>query len=189
MKKHIIQLLKQAQKSNKVVSVYTDAISQSACSVGYVDIFNNNEVRLKSISEHGENAGYEIRSLDGVYKISIDGKYEKKLKSLNDDITSVFDEYILSSPKSNTNIIRKTLAEAMENYLIVTVWTSDRSTSIVGLVEYINNEALNVLSIDDFGDVDGNIVIDINLITDVDCNTKREQVLKYLYDKKHGKKK
>lgn len=176
--------LKKAKRSGHIVSVHSDPSNQASCAVGYVDQIDDTWIRLKAISIDGENAGYEIRSLDDIFRIDINGAYEKKIGYLRKNTGKIFREVDLSAPIETDGILLSTLKEAQKKKMVITIWTEDEDDSIVGSIDHINENTVKILSIDDYGKEDGFILISIDEIVSVDCNSRKCQIIKFLNEKK-----
>lgn len=182
MDKSLKKLLVEALNSKKIVSIHTNPLSQSECSVGFVDRLSDEEVRIRAISPNGEYAGYEVRSIDVIYRVDINGMYEKKINSLWNSRGKIFKENKLNLTVENDLIAITTLKEAYDKKMVVILWTEDKEDSIVGYIDEVNEETVKILSIDEFGRDDGSILVNLAEVVCVDCDTLKCQKIKFLHE-------
>ncbi|HEW97544.1 MAG: hypothetical protein DRR16_27695 [Candidatus Parabeggiatoa sp. nov. 3] len=186
MRKDIKGVLKEAMLNHQLVATYLDSSNMSLCLVGYVDAIDNTKVRFRALSFAGKKAGYEIRSLKEIYRVDVDTFYLRKIDFLQKNRGQIFSEIDLIQPAENSDILFSTLREAKDKRVIVILWTEDKDESIVGYVESLTPQTVQILSIDDYAREDGFVVININEIVSADCNTRNEQILRFLHDKGFG---
>ena len=172
--------LEEAKNTKEIVSIHLDPANQSECSVGFVEQLSNSEIRLLSISREGEEAGHEVRQLKDIYRVDIGGKYEKKIGFLNSKYEDIFCTTTLGEPEQDTALILATLKEAKEKELIVVLWTEDPDDSVIGYIKNITSDGVKILSVDDYGDEDGTIVLELEKITAMDCSSRKAQVIRFL---------
>lgn len=189
MSNDILACLKNAKRNGHVVSLHSDPTNQSRCVVGYIDQIDDAWIRLKAISPEGENAGYEVRPLDAIFRVDVNGIYENKIEYLLQNIDNIYQKNDLTYSVGIDGILITTLKEAKEKKLIVTLWTEDEDDSIIGLIDKVNESTVNILSIDDYGKKDGLILITIDEIVSIDCDNRQSQIIKFLSEKKDWNKK
>jgi len=186
MRKNIKGVLKEAMSTQQLVSIHLEPSNMSSCSVGYVDALDNTKIRLQAISLEGENAGYEIRQLDEIYRVDTDTFYLRKIGFLHKNRGKIFSDIDLVHPGDNSDILFSTLREAKDKKVLVIfviLWTCDPDDSIIGYVESITPETVQILSIDDYGRNDGFIVVNLKEIIAADCNARKEQIIGFLHRK------
>lgn len=183
MRKDIKGILKEAMRNHQLVAIHLDPSNMLSCSVGYVDALDNTKVRLRSISTEGKNAGYEIRLLNEIYRVDVNTFYIRKIEFLHKNHDQIFAEIELIQPAENSDILFSTLREAKYKKVIVILWTEDKDDSIIGYVESLTPETVQILSIDDYGRNDGFVAINIKEIIAADCNARKEQKLRFLHEK------
>jgi hypothetical protein len=172
--------LKEAKDKGYIVALYSEPYDQTAFDVGFIDLLTDKEVRIRSISPEGYYAGYEIRTLDKIYRIDIDSNYLKKITFLFNRSENFYREVELSDTIGNEGILFSTLEEAKEKKLIVVIWTEDEDDSVIGYIDGISEDVVKLMSIDDYGKEDGYIYLSIRSITDMDCNSHKCQLLSFL---------
>lgn len=181
----IYKLLSSLLSSGKLVSLHYDPRNMSACSVGYVDALDQEYVRLKAISSYGSDAGYEIRRIDEIFKVDIDGAYEKKLSFLRMNAQSIFDDQTLPPPADKQkSLLDASLEQAMALRLITVVWCADSADSIIGYVKAMISDSITIESIDEMGRPDGEVLLAKNTIESIDCNSNKCQVISFLNKEK-----
>jgi hypothetical protein len=182
MRKDITSTLKGALLNHQLVALHLDPSNMSLCLMGYVDAIDNTLVRLRIVSSEGKSAGYGIRFIREIYRVDVDTFYLKKIEFLyqNRD-NNIFSEVELITP--NSDILFSTFRKAKDKRVIVVLWTEDEDDSIIGYVESITPKTVQILSIDDYGQEEGFIVINISEIVAVNCNGRKEQILRFLHEK------
>ncbi|MGH8538645.1 MAG: hypothetical protein ACREXM_19940 [Gammaproteobacteria bacterium] len=185
MSTSIYGVLKKVAKEQTLVSIHTNPDNWSSCSVGYVHSISRTHVRLRAVNRDGEDAGYEVRKLEEIFKIDFGGKYEHKLEHLRGNQENIFQEVALRKDKDQ-DLILGTLKQAKDLDLVVVIWGHDPDDSLIGFVEYVDNNGARIRVLDDFGMEDGYSTIKSSEITAVDCNARSEQVLKFLYKTGRG---
>lgn len=169
----IYKILEKIIKNNSVVSIFTDLIERSKCTVGYVCLYNDEEVLIKLLDENGEYDGYGWRKIEYIYRLDIDGLYENKLKML----------YELKKQSNNDmcenidvdNILQQILYFAKKNDRIIeiSIDVNNEQELIVGLIDsIIDNETITINRVNTDGKPDGIIVINISDIVSLNCDTK-----------------
>ena len=146
----------------------------------YIDLITDKEVRLRSISSDGEDDGYEIRRLKEIFRVDYDGKYENKIKFLNNSQGKIFRYFKLAKKIENNNIFLTTLRGAKQNNLGVTLWLKDNDNSVAGYIKSINLTSITLSLVDDYGQEDGLITLNLKEITAMSCNTRYEQKFMFL---------
>lgn len=172
--------LEKAQKNKIVVSIHTEKENWSRCSVGYVDVITDHYVRLQSLSEYGENNGFEIRALSEIFKVEWGGKYEEKIKKLSEGKGDILSEVLMDKPSSE-DLIKDTLKQAYNKTVIVVIFGNDTQDSLVGYITEIKGNLVEIKLINEFGELDGFAAINIDEILHIDFNTKSEQIRHFLY--------
>ena len=180
MDNHILTILKEARESNQIVSIHSNPANQAVCTTGVVDYITDSMVRLKLISPGGEPDGYKVRLLKNVFRIDVYSEYEKKIAFLNKNYNEILNEVKLVDPIENNNLIYSTLKESKQKKLIIVIWTDDEEDSIIGYIDDLNVETVKIVSINDYGQEDGIIILKIDEIREIDCNSYKCQILKYL---------
>ncbi|MGQ0593134.1 MAG: hypothetical protein ACT4QB_10925 [Gammaproteobacteria bacterium] len=180
MSTSIYDVLRTVAKEQTLVSIHTNPDNWSSCSVGYVHSISRRHVRLRAVNRYGEDAGYEVRKLEEIFKIDFGGKYEHKVEHLRRNQENILHEVTLGKGKGQ-DLILGTLKQAQDLDLVVVIWGHDPGDSLVGFVEYVDDNGARIRVLDEFGMEDGYSTIKSSEITAVDCNTRSEQVLRFLY--------
>jgi hypothetical protein len=176
----IVDLLSEAKAKKLLVTVFVDPSDQSRFIVGYVDALTSREVRIKAVSPFGEDAGYEVRRLNNVFRVDFGGRYERKLTFLAANSSKIFREVKLPPTNKDESLIFLTLKQAHTKKLMIAVWTMDDNDGIVGYVSKLSQTALEILAVDSNGAESGVTLIDLNRVTDMDCNSREEQRAMFL---------
>jgi hypothetical protein len=164
-----------------MVSIHTNPSDQSRFIIGFVDQIDDTWARLRSLSIRGKDDGYEIISLKKIFRISINGRYEHKINFINNNRKQVFKEVELSLPIETDNVLYATLHEAHQKELIVMLWTEDEFDSVIGYVDSLDQDMVRILAVNDYGQEDGFIVLDLTEVRSIDCNSLKCQIIKFLH--------
>lgn len=174
-------LLAEAQDAGRLVAIYTNSPDPyQSCAVGYVDVLNGQEVRLRSVSRHGEDSGYDVVLTDDILRVEVDGAYERKVEFLRAHLREWPLPKELPPVPYNESILLTTLRQARENRLVVSLDTEDEEQVITGFVHSVDAESVRILMVDTFGNDDGETAVRIAAIREMSCNSLADQALRFL---------
>ncbi len=184
-KEHLLSVemkkeLAHAQKRGIIVSLYDDYDDRDVFSVGYVDQISDTHVRLKAVNENCEFSGYEIRALSDIYKLEYNGKYEKKIQKINNNIYKVFKE-IEPIMDIKNNLVLSALMQSQKEKIFLCIWGNDPDDFQEGYVEKVSKKTIKFRLVNQHGEDDGVVVMKIDEITNVNFNSKRAQISSYLH--------
>lgn len=165
--------MRSALQSRQIVSIHTDKKDWSRCAVGFVDGISDLHVCLKSIGKDGCVGGFEVRRLEDIFRVDCDGLYERKLLNLIDTAQ-------ISLPASlggSSDLVLDVLGIAKQQELVVTIWGGDIDDSLVGFVHEVNDEAVRISVVDEFGCADGYSWLSLEEIGALDAGTAPEAKL------------
>lgn len=164
-------------ENRKVASFYCNQSDVTLHLTGYVEKFNESEVLIAHISEHGYYDGYILKHEEDIFRIDYDGAYEKKIeklyiakRQLHPHIDTFLDD--------KDEIFYSLLNYAKIHDLVITVDLGDCYLS--GLVNNYEDDTLFLAIIDDSGAKNGMSVIKTDEILTVSVDTDDEQDLNIL---------
>lgn len=173
--------LKKYKGSKKLVAIYSNKNERENFSVGYIQELTQEKAIILNIGIHGEYDGYAAIYIDDIYRLEIDNKYLGKIAVLQD----LKMEKIL--PLSITDdFFYSIIKESINKERIIAINYGEEYEEIRGYVTKINN-FISLMQINEYGEADGETVIDMRLINkvvidDVEC---REIERLYRYSLQH----
>jgi hypothetical protein len=181
MDNSVVDTLKKARLAEEVVAIYTDISEPDKFSAGFVDQIDDTWIRLRSISSEGEDDGYEVRALKDIFKIAINGRYEQKIDFISNNREDVFKNVELDH-SVEMGVAVATLKEAQEKELIANFWMRAEGAfhSVTGYVDNLDQDIVRILEVDNYGQEDGVLLLDLNQVVGVSCNDLRCQMIKFL---------
>ncbi len=159
-----------------LAAVYTDISDTEKFAAGYYLGADKDNVLIAHITPYGKYDGYITKRVDDIYQIEKDGRYLRKLQDL----------YVLQNQKYEPicieeDIICEVLKWAFENEKIVSIeMGSSGFSDLQGYVDYVDEETVGILKIDDFGNLDGKATAELCNISNVICDSEKEQSLAIL---------
>ncbi len=166
---NFISIIEKALKEGKIISVYDEQNNSNVFSAGIVKGFTKDEVVLKKLNKEGKFDGIMVMKIDDIIRIQYDGIYEKKLQILS----TLKDENEIKEIEFNFNKspILEILKTAKKHNKVVNIITDEDANEIIGYVNSIEYDFLEmkVITIDGFSD--GITVFKISDIQRIDFDT------------------
>ena len=163
-------------KNEELLSVYTDVENTDTFSAGFLQAISEGFLLLSHVTPYGMYDGYLVKISNNVYRIERDGKYENILTKL----------YTYKQQKHEkvdiieNNIVRSILYLAKARGYFVTMQLLESGyENIQGKIIDVG-EVLTILQYDNYGEENGEAVINILSISELYCDTEKEQTLKLL---------
>lgn len=180
-----ILLMKQSIGEGVIVSIFSNRNQPDKCSVGYVAKISGDEVLINHVTTTGLNDGYVVRKLKDVYRIDINGQYEKKLHGLYTLQNQIHKELIKKEMSDDLNLFEEVLIESQKDILIVNICIdeSEEQDSIIGYVNSVDDKEVVISRISENGLSDGESVILIDDIVKINCDSTDERILKLLHQR------
>ncbi len=162
------------------MSLHDDPSDWDRCSVGFVDAVTDTHVRLRSITTHGAEAGFEIRplaSITGVEQEDEDNDYLDKIRRL-----LAFDGPKRVRPwPMGDDPIRDALHASMKSGQIISVWGHASDGFVLcGIVTMLGDDSAVIRTVDQYGENDGMATVRLDTIRGIDFATAEEQVKQFL---------
>ncbi|QJT10483.1 hypothetical protein [Oceanidesulfovibrio marinus] len=177
----IRSILIEAQKERKLVAMYVDPSDQTSCSVGLVHHVDTDWYVLKSFDTIGADDGFELRKIEHLYRVDVQGPYEKKIDFLRKHYLETFravDLHVIDDEKKD--FVTMCLEEMLRSDAIVYIWTEDEEYASIGYVRSVEDGVVMLQTVDDFGRIDSDVYIEIGTIEAVDFNPRKSQVTDFL---------
>lgn len=177
---NIKELLSRCNKENLLVSIYTNRIEPDKFSVGFIEAISNEQILLKHVTEHGLYDGYAVRKLSDVFRVDVNGLYEKRLLKLYQIQNQKHPEKFLKNKISkDSNLFYETLIAAYQDKMVVNICIdeTEMQESIIGWVNSIKDMEITVSKISYEGFDDGDSIFDLNDIIKINCDSDDERVI------------
>lgn len=170
---NIYEILDKAIREEKVVSVFTDWTNKTKCSVGFIYTYDKNTVVIQHLTCDGEEDGYAWRKIEDIYRIDLCGKYEVKLKKLYKFKNQKHCE-LFSNIKFNSNLLQIIYcAEEKSKIVEVSIDIDNEQELIVGFINcIIEDKIIEIYRVDDYGELDGATIINIEDIISLNFDSK-----------------
>jgi hypothetical protein len=190
-------ILKKAVESKEMISIYTDISEQDYFSVGFLEKVTEEYFLMQHVTAEGLEDGHVVRRLGDIYRIDQGSQYERKLEILFDaqkqqhfDLLSspIVSASPIARPSSSLeggDLLAEVLEEAKGKQSMVTIKISDERResidSILGFVTLVTDEIAEIAKVSHYGEDDGTVVIFLQDIEAVNCDTIEELTTKLLY--------
>lgn len=142
--------------------------------VGKVLGWNNDEILIAHISAGGYYDGYVLRPFDGLFQITFEGKYERKIQKLYAEKK----QHHRLAHITNDNLWNSILEFAFREKLVVSA--ENGNLSVTGYIEKWDDDVLKLCALDQFGLSDGQAVVFREEIDLLAVDTDFEQDLRLL---------
>jgi hypothetical protein len=157
---------------NQICSLYFDKEENSAHLTGYIIAKNNDELICKHINQRGEYDGYIWSRVSDLYRISYNGKYDRKIAKLYNYKKQKHPDY---NPKGKS-LAKDLLAYARQNGYLVSIELN--TDGITGWVRDFSNTKVVIECLDSYyADSDGIETVSIDEVNTISCDTDFEQDL------------
>lgn len=180
----IISALKRSLNEGVMVSVYSSYIEPEKCSVGYIDFITSEHFIMKHVAPDGNYDGYIVRRIEDVFRVDINGEYEKNLELLYNLQKQQHQAFVKNN--KTKDLFEETLIFAQKNNLVVTICIdeTENQDDIVGFVKNISVQGVTISRVSLNGLVDEETSIFIGHMIRMDCDTADEKKYKLLFSHK-----
>lgn len=174
-----INNLLRAKKEGLIVSIYSNWNEPEKCAVGFVEDISDEQISLKHITPHGLNDGYVIRKLDDIFRVDLNGQYEKRLLILYNLQGQNHANLLQNKTKKDSNLFKEALLSAQKLKMVVSVCIDETEAqeSIVGLVKEVIDDEVVISQISFEGLDDGESIFFIDNIVKINCDSLDERAL------------
>lgn len=187
-KNYFLSVLTRSLNEGLVVSVYSDQNEPANCSVGFIDALSSEQFVMKHITPEGINDGYIIRRLKDIFRVDINGEYERKIGLLYSLQKQKHEDFIKKAETENDNLFVESLIIARNQNLIITVCIdeTENQDDVVGFVKDVNSKGITIARISFNGIGDGESTFLVEDVIKMNCDTTDEKTLKLLFShRKH----
>lgn len=161
-----------------MISVYDNRDDVDEFFVGYCIGISESYCLFNLITTRGYEDGYYLTMTDDIYKINDGDNYSKKIKNLFENLNQKLSKKLSVSD----DLVKDLLLESQRKNYIVSLAINDTVPSLTGFISSIDEEFINVEIIDDYGNADGQSIIEKSDITRIYCNSGNERNLGVLFE-------
>lgn len=170
-------LLKKICESNELISIYANPSDSEGYVLGYILKIDEENLLLKNISSFGKYNGISCIRLENIFKIEYNTKYVNAIKKMisKDDENKKIDENF-------EFILIDLLKYIKKNKMVCSIELLNSDLiDATGFVNCIEKEYIIINSVTESGDLDGNIIITIDKIERVWCDSDNDRTIQWLY--------
>ena len=172
------KILQDCIRTQKVASLYFDKDNPFSHLTGRILQIRQNEVLIAHISMHGCYDGYILKRIDDLYRVDVDGKYERKIGQLYSIKSQSHRPICIDA--ADHSMLPVLLNFAKKARLIVTFEFADECLS--GFVEAVRHETIDLRIVDEYGDICGIAQLLASEVSTVSVDTDDEQDIRLLAD-------
>lgn len=179
----VLLALKRSIKESLMISIFSNGYQPEKCSVGFVEKLSNEQVLVKHVTQEGLYDGFIIRKLKDIFRIDIDGQYERRLALLYNIQNQSHLDYFEQIVKKNSNLFKIALEVSKKRNLFVriSIDETEAQEDIIGLVKEVNKKEAVISKISLDGLNDGECFFFIDDIVKMNCDSVEEKALELLY--------
>ncbi len=183
-----LSILREAYKRNDMVAVYTDPSHPECAIVGYIDSLSAKQIAMKHVTPEGISDGYVIRRIEDVFRVDVNGEYERRLAQLYQLQNQQHEDLFPQSVTLQSDLFREGLIIAQEGNFVVAICMdeTEEQMNLVGFVKKVRSQTVTLSRISVDGLDDGESTFFIDDIVRMNCNTADERNLKLLYEYHHS---
>lgn len=177
--------LRAAVSKRRIVTIFADKGNSSGVVSGYADATTKEHVRIKAIDRFGNKDGYKVRRLSDIHRVDWDSDYERILEFLSSRVQpeqQAIPDLPPVGPDEDLN--SSTLLQAKDRELVV--YVESHGIQLFGYVAGLTLEAVRLSAIDEAGRQNGHLVVRLDAIDVIDCNTLYERRLDILHKEFRG---
>lgn len=172
------EVLNSARERGAIICLYRNYYS-SRFSVGFVLAVAANGVVLESLSTRGHVNGWMLRELDDVCRIDHGGIYEEKLQSLYRARGETHAPDFLGETNAQSNL-RIELLQASQEHDCAVRLSIGAEEDIEGFVREVGLETVTIEKYNEYGQADGDSVLDMEKIESINVDDEELRDLKLL---------
>ncbi len=182
-KNNILSVLNRSHKDGLMVSVYSNRYQPEMCSVGFIDSLSAGQFIMKHVTPEGIYDGYIIRRIEDVFRVDVNGEYERRLELLYNLQKQKHQDFFKKKANQKPNLFKESLVIAQKKKLIVTICIdeTDSQDNIVGFVKDVNPNGITISRISSNGLDDGESTFLIEDVIKINCDSSDERIIKLLY--------
>ncbi len=172
------EVLEMARESGAIVCLYRSCYS-NRFSAGFVLAISEHHVVIESVSTRDECDGWILRELDDLCRIDHNGRYEEKLLSFYRARGEQHPRDFLPSVDLNSDLKVEMFAAAQNHDYAVRIHTGS-DDDIEGFIREVGTATVSIDRLNEYGQDDGDSVLDMEGIEGIYVNADELQDLKML---------
>lgn len=169
------------ENNDVFVSIFCDQEEPRLCNTGIVEFISDEEILLKHYTKNGVYDGYAVIKASEVYRIDIDGIYEKKIQELSTFHKKKHSKNLFGNKKiSKEHFLFGVLLKISKQKKWIVNFSIDETEeqdSIVGMVSNIKNDLVEIQKLNQDGAADGKSIVSIYDIRKMYCDSEDERLL------------
>jgi hypothetical protein len=174
---NLIKTIQMIMDMEHIALVYIDENDTEMFSAGYIKEYSENELLMYYVDPFGYNNGVAVKCIRDIIKIEYGDKYSAKIQKLNSIRKTEVDFFDIGKG----NLFSRILEHSIEKKKIVTIEIlNSKVDDAVGYVTSIENHIVTLILIDNYGYKDGSMLINMNDITHIVCDSSQEEALNIL---------
>lgn len=174
----VVEFIKKLEKQT-VVSIFCDPTNPNKHLTGWIYSSSDDIVMIQHISPRGTYDGYILVQNEDIYRIDVDGEYEKKMYALYTVKQQNHPDILIEE-----NLYSSLLAFCKSEQLVISVELED--STLTGFVTAFDDEHITMTLLDDYGNSNGQTVVMNRLIISFAVDTEKEQDIKLLHEQKRN---
>ena len=156
------------KEKGNVVTIFSDKYNPEKCTVGYVQMVDCTGVILSAISPEGLYDGFVWRANSLIYRVDIEGKYERYLKEKN--IVMNQNVVNIETREDSLKTILKYAYEYKSN-VEISVDESNTQELIIGYIESLYEDGTLIIKrMNQYEEDDGRCIIEQQNIVSLNCS-------------------
>ena len=173
----MIEKIKELKEKQEVCNIYHDENDTLRFSVGFILGYDEKFFVIESIDPNGKSDGFKCGLMDSIIKIESSTNYTNNIGKL-----FKFYEQNRNNLIVNEDMVLDLLNFAKQNNKICSIILCESNNDdIVGFVESVENDLLNIRQINENGENDGSAFLDLGRISGIRCGSGEEIKLEILY--------
>ena len=181
MQKKLIDFLNHTKSKKQIVSIFTDESDRSLFTPGYIDVFDEEWVRIKILDNYGGFDGYGLRPIASIVDAKVGSDYEKSLSKLhNRNHRTVFYEFEFDDKEGELGVFLSSIQYAFEKNMAITFWEKSNQDEHSGSIVKLDKDSFVLHKLKSYGHSVGEIRFNIDNVYMLDIGGNMERSFVFL---------
>lgn len=174
----INKTLQELTSLKEIVLIYTDDKDTETFSVGYILAHSQNDIIIAYVDSLGNNDGFLGKKLSDIIKLEYKSKYSTKIQKLNKLKNNTIEPILLQ----NEFLFVDLMIYAYKFKKIVSIELFNSGIDdVIGYVESIEGNSAKIKLINNYGEYDGETIINMKNITLISCDSNYHKSIDLLF--------